>query len=443
MLPSKPQRFGPIELASGIQASHVATYLVATFLGVSLTTFISVIQPYVLTVNIGVAASEQGRVSGDMVFYGEIVMLALSSVIGAVSDRYGRRGIFAIGGLILAVGYLLYGYVDSVASLTATRIFLAFGIAIVNVMVQAIQADYPAEHSRGKLVGFSGFGIGIGAVLIGVVLSRLPYWYVESGYDQLTASRYTMLTMCLIALFLSVLIRLGLKAGRPAQAARPQSLSSSVGQGFRAARQNTRIGLAYGCAFVARADLVVVGTFFTLWLNQAGVAAGMSPDDAAKAAGGFFALVMTSALIWAPLAGYINDRMRRTPAMALAMALCAAGYSAMGLISNPLGGAMYPAAVLLGIGQMSAITASQTLIGQEAPEEHRGSVIGMFSFFGAAGVMFITSVGGRLFDSISPAAPFILVGAINALLFVVALLVCRLPGEVELTPRTTEPDGSA
>jgi MFS family permease len=101
----------------------------------------------------------------------------------------------------------------------------------------------------------------------------------------------------------------------------------------------------------------------------------------------------------------------------------------MGLINDPLGGWIYPASVLLGIGQMSAITASQTLIGQEAPAESRGSVIGMFSFFGAAGVMFITSVGGRIFDAIGPAAPFVLIGSINALLFVAAIVVSRLPAE--------------
>jgi MFS family permease len=99
----------------------------------------------------------------------------------------------------------------------------------------------------------------------------------------------------------------------------------------------------------------------------------------------------------------------------------------MGLIADPLGGWMYPASVLLGVGQMSAITASQTLIGQEAPAGQRGSIIGTFSFFGAAGVMFVTSVGGRIFDAIGPAAPFVLIGSINAILFVAAIVVSRLP----------------
>jgi MFS family permease len=86
---------------------------------------------------------------------------------------------------------------------------------------------------------------------------------------------------------------------------------------------------------------------------------------------------------------------------------------------------MYPAGVLLGIGQISAVTASQTLIGQEAPPAYRGSVVGMFSMFGAAGILFISSVGGWVFDHIDPAAPFVLIGVVNGVLFLVAMRVAK------------------
>ena len=123
-----------------------------------------------------------------------------------------------------------------------------------------------------------------------------------------------MFTMAGFALLLTVVIRLGLKGGRPPQPARRLSIAASMVTGLGAGRRNPRIALAYACAFVSRADLVVVGTFFTLWLNQAGIAAGMAPDDAARTAGGFFAVAMLSALIWAPLAGILNDRLTRTQA---------------------------------------------------------------------------------------------------------------------------------
>ena len=369
-----PARLGPIHLAPGVRPVHAATYLYGCFAGITLTTFVSVILPYVLNVNLALPVEEQGRVSGDMGFYREIVLVSLSSLIGAFSDRTGRRSIFIGGLMVLATGYLLYGYVDNVARLIFVQVFLAFGIAFVNVMVVAIQIDYPAEQSRGKLVGFSGMAIGLGALMIGVLLARLPFWFSASGASETLAGRYTMLTMTILAVVTAMLAALGLKGGRPPHAEENRSIKDLLGRGLAAARENPRILLAYCCAFVGRGDLIVIGTFYTLWLIQAGMANGLSIDEATKTAGAFFGLIMGAALLWAPIMGIINDRVNRTSAMAFGLGLAGIGYLLMGIIPDPLGGWMYPGAVILGIGQMSVVSASQTLVGQEAPRADRGSV---------------------------------------------------------------------
>ena len=416
-------KLGPIELARDIRPVHAVSFLFAAFLGVSLTTYISAIQPYVLTVNIGLPVAEQGRVSGQMVFYGELVLLAFSSAIGVWSDRIGRRSVFIAGVAILAAGYLAYGYVDSVAALTGVRVFFALGIAAVNVMVAALMVDYPAEPSRGKLSGATGMAIGLGAILIGVLFLQLPAIYAGTGTEALAAGRLSLATMAGLCLVLCIAMRAGLKGGPPPHRQTGESFRSQFWQGIAAGRENPRVLLAYLCAFVARADLVVVGTFYTLWLTQAGIAQGMEPERAAGAAGGFFALVMTCALVWAPVMGWLNDRLDRVTAMSLALLLASIGYLSMWFIDDPLGSWMIPAGVLLGVGQMSAVTASQTLIGQEAPPAYRGSVVGVFSFFGAAGILFITSAGGRIYDSLEPAATFLLVGILNSLLLLWSLRV--------------------
>jgi MFS family permease len=420
-------RLGPIQLAPGIKPVNVATYLFAAFAGITLTTFVSVILPYVLNANLAIPLDEQGSVSGDLGFYRELVLISLSSLIGAISDRAGRRRILVAGLIILAVGYALFGFVDTMVKLILVQVFLAVGIALVNVMIVALQLDYPADQSRGKLVGFAGIAIGLGALSIGVILTRLPFIYSASGASELMAGRYTMFTMAAIGVTAALIVATGLKGGPPPHTTENQSLRSLIATGFNAGRANPRILLAYLSAFVSRGDLIVIGTFFTLWLTQAGIAKGMPVDEAAKTAGGFFALIMGIALLWAPIMGFINDRLDRTTTMALALACAAFGYLAMGLIPDPLGVWMYPGAIALGIGQMSVVSACQTLIGQEAPRDARGAITGMFSLFGAGGILFITKAGGQIFDSISPAAPFVLIGTINGLLFLFALKVRRIP----------------
>jgi sugar phosphate permease len=105
------------------------------------------------------------------------------------------------------------------------------------------------------------------------------------------------------------------------------------------------------------------------------------------------------------------------------MVLAAIGNLSLLLLSDPLADIGIVFFVLLGIGQISVFLAAQSLIGQEAPANKRGSVLGAFNISGALGILLITVVGGRLFDAIDPRAPFVVVGVINLLLFGASLYV--------------------
>lgn len=426
-------RLGPVLLAPGVRRRHASTYLFASFAGISMSTFVGAFLPYILNVNLGLPIEEQGRVAGDMGFYRELVLIALSTVIGALSDRTGRRVIFVLGMSILSIGYAFYGYVDSIAQLIIAQLILAVGISLFNVMIIALQVDYADESSRGKLVGFSGVAIGFGQALIGAVYLGLPERFVGMGASELVAGQYTTLFMAGFSLITAVAGLIGLKPGKPPHVEGAPSFRAVFVRGVAAGRENRRILLAYLSAFASRGDMVVVGTFYTLWLTQAGLATGMTDDEAAKNAGLFFMAVMLTALVWAPILGFINDRLKRTTVMMLALGIAAAGYVSMGLIPDPLGVWMIPGAILLGIGQMSVTSACQVLVGQEAPPAARGAITGMFALFGAGGILFITKVGGIIYDGISPAAPFVLIGIINGALFVFSIFVHRTPAPVAQT----------
>jgi MFS family permease len=418
-------RFGPLGLAAGVSKPNLLTFLFAAFAGVALTSFVSVIMPYILNVNVGLPLEEQGTVVGDLVFYGELVLISMSGVFGAWSDQYGRRAVLIGGLLVLGAGYVALGMAGSVSELIVVRVFITFGIGAVSVMLSTIQVDYPSEDSRGKLAAISGMCIGLGAVMIGIVFTRFPDMFANAGYAPLEASRLTMLTMTGFCIITALVVRIGLVGGAPKEVSGKPGLKKLLAAGLAAGRENPRILLSYGAGFVGRADLVVVGTFYSLWLTQAGMEAGLGADVAAKNAGAMFALVMTSALLWAPVLGWMNDRYDRTVIMAVSLLLAFAGYSLMGLFGDPQGDWLVPASILLGIGQISVTQACATLIGQESPPETRGSVVGTFSVCGAAGILFVTSVGGRMYDGIGPEAPFILIGVLNGMLGLCAIWVWR------------------
>ena len=68
--------------------------------------------------------AEQGRISGDLVFYAEIVLLVACGVAGILADRWGRRAVFAAGFALLALGFAVYGFVDGYSELLLLRLFL-------------------------------------------------------------------------------------------------------------------------------------------------------------------------------------------------------------------------------------------------------------------------------------------------------------------------------
>jgi len=423
-------KFGPVRLMPGVTRGHVAAYLWAAFVSIGIFTYATALQPYLLEVNIGVPAAERGVVSGDLQFWQEIVTLMSVGLFGAWSDRVGRRVVYIIGFLIAGLAYAAYPFADDVGQLLIYRLIYAVGIAALGGMLATVLADYPIDADRGKLTGISFFLNAIGALLFFAVLTRLPAMYQGFGATETEAGRFAYLTIAAVCV-VSALIMLGLKPGAPEQVTERLPLMTLLRQGLSAGKR-PRIALAYAASFAARADLVIVALFLSLWVQTAALADGATAVEATSRQGALFGIVQGSAMLWAPFFGWLADKVDRVTLVIMATVLSVAGYGWMGFTPDPaVGGAAFGAAALLGIGQASGILASQVLIAQEAPGAIRGAVIGMVGFFGALGILAISKVGGIAFDEWRPGAPFIIMAAANVLLLAYAIWVRTQPRTLE------------
>ncbi len=426
-------KFGPINLAPGISKANMWTLMYASFFTIGLLTFVGVGTPYVLNAVLNIPVEEQGAVSGTLVFWSEIVAILMFGPVGVMADRFGRKPLYVIGFILMGAGYALYPLATSVGELIIFRIIYALGVATCTGVLATVVTDYPQEASRGKAVAITGFMNGAGVAILNIVLGALPSRFANGGMDVATAGEYTHFIVAGLCLLAAIVVGIGLKGGRSPQHDERQPARVIVREALKAAT-NPRIALAYGAAFIARGDLVILGTFLTLWGTQAGVESGMDLPDATKAGTRIFVLAQSAALLWVVAVVFLLDRFNRVTALACCMGLATIGYLAMGFVTNPLDQIDYPLIVLLGIGQISAFLGSQALVGQEAPVLQRGAVIGGFNTSGAIGILFCSVVGGYLFDAWSPAGPFILVGAINMVVFIFAIIVRikspgRMPGE--------------
>jgi MFS family permease len=421
-------KVGPVNLARGISAWNGRTLLYASFFSIASTVFLSFVQPYIFTEILKVPGDEQGRLAGNLVFFGELVVIALIGVAGVISDKIGRRPVYVFGFAMLGLGYILYPTATTEEELIAYRMIFAVGVAGATAMLATVQADYPVDQDRGKLVGIMGFLQAMGVILIVFTLSKLPQQLADGGMSAAEAGQTALWIFAGVCLFNAGVLQIGLKGGVPSTVTTREGFVTTVQRGLSAAR-NPRIALSYIAAMISRGDLSTVSTFLSLWLVQVGVNKGMETKDALAMAGMFFGIVQLSALLWAPVVGILCDKMNRVTALCMAMALAGLGYLTAGLLPDPTSPAMYGAAVLLGMGEVNAILAAQVLIGQEAPKDGRGAVVGVFGICGSIGILLAGKVNGYLFDAWRPSAPFIVMGLVNCVLLVIALGVrAKWPG---------------
>jgi MFS family permease len=215
----------------------------------------------------------------------------------------------------------------------------------------------------------------------------------------------------------------GLKGGTPTGRSSRIGLRRTLQIGIRQGLDNPRLLVCYAGSFISRADLTLVATFVSLWLQRVGRDEGLDGPEALAKAGLMFALIQGSALLWAPVAGALIDRYHRLACVVAALLLGALGYTLLGLQEQPFSPLGYAGCVLVGIGQMSVILSVTGLLGQETPLDVRGSVIGLAGLCGSLGILATSLAGGYLFDYWRISGPIILVGAANLAAFCFALAV--------------------
>ena len=412
-----------MKLAGATRPFNMVTFYWAALTGILLQTFIPQMQPYLLTEFLHIPEGQQGVVSGDLSFWGEVVIIVMVGVWGTLSDRIGRRPVMALGYLIMSIAVFLYPQAGTYGELLLARLAFAAGAAAYSVMLVTLIADYVSDDSRGKATGLMGVCNGLGALITVMLVLRLPKMFQDGGQTPIEAGLATYWIIGGLTLFTGLLMWFGLRDRPIEQRERQKPLLRQAREGLLAARDRG-IALAYGASFVARGNLAIVGTFFTLWLaNYGTLELGISRADAMARAGMVIAIAQSSALLSAPLFGLLTDRINRVTALNLTLLLAFLGYGGTWFIEDPFSGGMIVCAVLIGMSEVGCIITSSVLIAQQSPERIRGAVIGLFNLSGAVGIMVASKVGGILFDAWREAAPFILFGMFALLVLVWGLLV--------------------
>lgn len=337
------------------------------------------------------------------------------------------------------------------------------------------------DQRSAKLSGIIGFSSGLGALFAVFGLLRLPPLIVNrfptlSPRDALKeAVKTSFYITSILALLVGLSLIVGLRRRNERYSLIPKNRLTStrtswwsslrpLGYGFDLCLEEPFLVVAYAAGFSARATTIAVSAFIPVLVNQYFIASGqcqldrpnIPSDEVKKGCHAAFALasaltgtVQLSALLLAPLVGWLASHRSQPALLAFSNAVGAIGFLTMGLLPTPRHWLMWPICVALGVAQISGIVVSLSLCasgrsriqraifarkksslppvspsGETCPADQTtqevmqnqsdisGAIAGVYSLCGGLGIL-VGSIGGILADW-QPQAPFFLTGALTA-----------------------------
>ncbi|KAL1925633.1 uncharacterized protein VTP21DRAFT_516 [Calcarisporiella thermophila] len=439
-----------IRIRSDISPLNFCGFIVTVLFSITFFVFLNSSTSFVISVLLGIT-NNIGQYSGDLTFYDEILTLFLALFWGSLSDRIGRRPVAVASYLLIGLSMFVFTLAKNVyPDLLLCRLVFAAGASGASTMITALTGDYTGRN-RGTMSAIAGLVAGIGA-LIGVFgLLPMPAT-LQSRYGSLEqAVRVSFYATGAIAFGVAILAFLLLKNEKDRSLIKwmrgenrelvKESYFKLIGRGFLSAKQDTRIMLAYIGGFVARADSIMASLFITLIINQyfisnklcqVGVSSAYADTaairsscrDAYTTSSIISGISSVFALIGAPLFGFLADRIPRTIALSVACVCGVVAFFGMGLIPDPRSKIAYFFSAMIGIAQIGTIVTSLALVSEDyVSPEIRGSVSGTYTLMGGIGILVISKLGGHLFDSWTPGAPFIIMGIMHAIVAIFGFIV--------------------
>ena len=440
-------------LRPGVSKSCFIAFLVAAMMAIAGLVFINTDQTYIMVDILDYPRDKVGSAAGTLAFADEILSVFMVSIWGALSDKIARRWVFGIGLACMALAITLHPWASCVfphtfvsffRSLLFFRLIFAMGGSASTAMLTALIGDYAKETSRAKVAGITGIATGLGALFSALVLSRLPTFFardsnlVPGGLRNIPNGGATLVIAFAIAgslLFFSALIAMAFLYSPPELELPRENLAlrTRIKIGVTAIRRPP-IALAYFSSFVARADSIALTLFISPWVDKFMTQQGRCPSvgdsnvltrcqPAKKLASTLMSVVHLSMLLGAPFFGILADRIGAINTIAIPAGSGLVAFGLLYFLSDPSKPLVYMTMALSGLAVIGMIITSMSLMAALSTPEHRGALSGVYSFFGAIGIIVTSQLGGYLFDRVKETASFLIVAFSSGIVCFLAIII--------------------
>mmetsp|Transcript_17153 Transcript_17153/g.23130 ORF Transcript_17153/g.23130 Transcript_17153/m.23130 type:complete len:212 (+) Transcript_17153:838-1473(+) len=192
---------------------------------------------------------------------------------------------------------------------------------------------------------------------------------------------------------------------------------------FKECRQRPKYLFVFVCLMGSRLIVVLFSVYLQLWIisyEESGVLANKAESDS------IYMYVVTASIfciaIVAPAFGIISDRADArvlVPASFAMRGLCAISFQ---FIQDPKQWYSYTLCIITITVSVVQFISVEVLFMRNMKPHIRGTLNGLAFFFGSLGTTSFALIGGKMFDSIGPWAPFSLVGTSDLITVAFALI---------------------
>ncbi|MBL8605720.1 MAG: TCR/Tet family MFS transporter [Myxococcales bacterium] len=361
-------------------------------------------------------AAKAAIVFGLFVTVWEAMQLVFSPVLGALSDRFGRRPVILLSNLGLGLDYVMMALAPSLTILLVGRVVSGITAASFSA-AGAYIADVMPPEKRAAGFGMIGAAFGVGFVVgpalggvLGKVDPRLPFW-VAAGLSLANATYGAVV----------------LPESLPPDKRMPFSLRRANPLGaFALLRRNRQLtGLAAAVFTANLAHFVLQSTFvlYTAYRYR------WDEREVGLVLGG---VGVCSAIVQGGLIRPVVSRFGERGALMFGLACGAAGFAIYGLASTPLTFALgVPVMSLWGLSGPAAQQLMTKRIGPSEQGQLQGALSSLVAIAGIVGPpLFTRTFAWAIAEERSlkvPGAPFLVSTALLVLTFFIVATTTRSP----------------
>jgi len=346
--------------------------------------------------------------AGNLFFYMNSAMLAMTVFFGPVVDRFGFKALLAVCSLLVGGAFVLLAFAPTYGLVVLAAVVLGFGGGGLNGGTNALTSDIHTDVKRGAALNILGIFFGFGALTVPFLIGTMRE---ALGLENIIflAAALTLVPFVLFAAF------------RFPKAKLPQGFP------IREAARVMRSPLLWLCAFLLffeSGNEFTVGGWISTYLERT---FGVGPGAAALVLAGYWAAVMAGRLLSSRL-------VRRLKNVRLVLLSAILAFLAAVILRVADSGALASfGAVLIGFGFSAIYPTTLAIVGESFPS-FTGTAFSLVIAVGLAGGMLAPWLAGRI-AQVSGLRQGLSVPVFNcAMIIVLMLFIARL-----LLRRTTAP----